>query len=170
MNKPINRSTLQLIEYAKSAHELLNRELFDGKLSIPFIDFRNISKGDSLYGVFINDASAHYETFLVQEPCAILLSHELLNEVDSSESLEEQNAWIVSTLLHEMIHQFCHENNIVDVEDGLHNNNFENVAVEHGLMCFSTEKENGVDYNITYLDPDWDDVWQELCAGCDECV
>ena len=170
MSEPIDRSMSQLIEYTKSAHELLNREIFEGELSTPFIDFRNISKADSLYGAFVNDTSKNYETLLVKEPCAILLSHELLNEIDNSKSLEEQNAWIVSTLLHEMIHQFCHKNNIVDVEDGLHNESFANAAEEHGLMCFSRQTENGMNCDITYLDPDWDDLWSKLCADCDECL
>ena len=171
MIEPIDRSFTQIVEYANSAHELLNRELFDGKLSTPFIDFQNISyEIEPIYGVFIKDTSKYYGTFLAKEPCAILLSLELWDEVDSSKSLEEQNARIISTLLHEMIHQFCHENNIVDAKDGLHTENFLEVAETHGLMCFSKQEENGINYSITYLDPDWEDVWNELCADFDKCV
>ena len=47
---------------------------------------------------------------------------------------EKEQLYVITIwLLHEMIHQFCHENNI---DDGLnkHNENFVRVAKEHGLI------------------------------------
>lgn len=170
MTKPIDRSFAQIIEYAKSAHKLLNRELFDGKLTTPFINFEDISRTDVSLGAFIKDTSKYGQTFFAKEPCAILFSYEFQDEVDKSKSLEEQNARIISTLLHEMAHQFCCENNIVDVKDGLHTGDFGEVAEEHGLTCLCVFDGNRINHDITYLDPGWNDLWQKLNADFDEPV
>ena len=43
---------------------------------------------------------------------------------------------VAETLLHEMIHEFCHENGIKDTDaDGTHNEAFRDTARAHGLVC-----------------------------------
>lgn len=43
---------------------------------------------------------------------------------------------MAEVMLHEMVHQWCHENGIQDTEaDGTHNERFRDAARAHGLVC-----------------------------------
>ena len=65
-------------------------------------------------------------------------------------------------LLHEMVHQYCYENGIIDMSNRKHTEQFSAVAEQHGLMTFRTEDN---DYRITFLDPDYWEIWDELGAS-----
>lgn len=55
---------------------------------------------------------------------------------------------VAQTLLHEMVHQWCHQNGIVDHEsDGTHNTAFRDAARAHGLTCH----EGCQGWNHTYV-------------------
>ena len=99
-------------------HRKLNKELFDGKLSDLEIDIRNIN------GYRDEDAFACYHHH------SILFSHEFFEYVVKQETQKKQAECIVQVLVHEMIHQYCHENGI---DDSNHSEEWQRAAEEHGL-------------------------------------
>lgn len=143
-------------------HNRLNECFFSGELKKVRLDFRNINKSD-----FRNDALGVFyrpfegENFL--DTPLIAIDRDLFDNICNGRDNEKWITCIVSTLLHEMVHQYCYENEIVDVDkdNGKHTEQFANVASEHGLMASRTDNN---DYRITFLDPDFWEVWDELGA------
>lgn len=161
----MERSPQSFIEYARQAHALLNKRLFDGKLQEPeicFWDFEAEGHGEVM-GMYLPNPCP---PVLTVKPCAILFSHLVLDVVEEQETTEAQNEKIVDTLLHEMIHQYCNENGIKDFDraNGLHLEAFADAAEAHGLMCLSRETEHGITYGLTFMNPDYDELWEELNA------
>ena len=65
----------------------------------------------------------------------------LLQEMPKFNTQKEQLIVITIWMLHEMIHQYCHEHNIDDGQNE-HNDNYNRVANAHGLI--RTLEDNGV--------------------------
>ena len=84
-------------------------------------------------------------------------------EKEKTENAE--NAHFISTLLHEMVHQYCYENNIKEHENGVHLKSFADEAEKHGLIVGPAVIDDNIDYNRTFLDPDCSEVWERLNAN-----
>jgi hypothetical protein len=103
------------------AFEVLNGRFFESSLSKPVI---TISPSARSYGHFTpyqswkDAAGGYYEINL------------------SAETINRPFEYVIATLLHEMIHQYCHENGISDTSRGgaYHNKRFRDEAVVRGLV------------------------------------
>ena len=156
----------QRVDYLRRAHEILNNYFFDGKLSTPYITICNIDKyGDTdILGLFVSDTSKMVETMFTDKSCAILFSYRQVDEAGKEKTENAENAHFISTLLHEMIHQYCYENNIKDNDNGIHLKSFADEAENHGLEAYII---NRCDYRFTFLSPDYSEVWKILNADYD---
>lgn len=86
----------------------------------------------------------------------------------SAETLNYPIEEVIDTLLHEMCHLYCRENNIKEVSRGgkYHNKRFKEVAETHGLTCVpcgqygwnTTPGDNLVEYALTK-------GWNEILLG-----
>ena len=95
-------------------HALINHAFFNGELEAVIL--REFESQD--------DIVAKLETNL--EPFIIWFDKSHLEEAD--------DVFIITVLFHEMIHQFCKEHGIEDVDaDGTHLDVFKVIAREHGL-------------------------------------
>ncbi len=157
------------ISYIERAHRILNNYFFEGKLSTPFFNICNIDKyvEHGILGMFVGDTSKMIETMFTDKSCAILFSHEQLERSENEETENAENAHFISTLLHEMIHQYCHENNIKDSENGIHLKSFADEAEKHGLIVWTID---GTNYDFTFLNPDYEEVWEMLNAYYEDIV
>ena len=160
------------ITYIEKAHKVLNNYFFGGKLKTPFINICNIEKyvDYGILGLFVSDTSKMPETIFTDKACAILFSHEQAERADNEETENAKNAHFISTLLHEMIHQYCYENNIKDNENGVHLKSFADEAEGHGLIVNPVVIGGSINYNRTFLDPDCSEVWETLNANYEHIV
>lgn len=105
----------------------LNHDFFEDKLPIPIITIQS-KKGTyghcSIAKIWKREDSNTFE---------LNIAAEVLNE-----PVEE----IIDTMLHEMVHLYCRENNIQEVSRGgmYHNSKFKDLAEKCGLVCYKTEK------------------------------
>lgn len=99
-------------------HAELNRMFFDGKLEPALVRIVEADHTDSydnpIMGQFMHQC----------DPYLIVFWYDPSKESDID---------TLSVLLHEMIHQYCAENDIEDMEDGEHNSAFMLEAKQHGL-------------------------------------
>lgn len=94
-------------------HETLNRIFFDGKLEAVIFKFYQDE-----------EELAHIDTEL--EPFLIQVNESLLTK---------DEYFVITVILHEMIHQYSRENCIEDIDEfGEHNENFKHEATNHGLI------------------------------------
>lgn len=118
------------IKFLEDAHQVLNELLFESKLSKPVI---TIQKSPKFYGhcscakVWEDKAGEYYE---------INLAAEYLNR-----PLTE----VLETLVHEMVHQYCNEEEIQDCSrsGNYHNAKYKAAGEAHGLIV--TKTKNGWD-------------------------
>ena len=134
---------MTLVEYPGNIHERiymlqyfhskLNEMLFDGKLNSAVI-VPHIWLDEENYPT--RDITA---TTVTEYSIPIIA----FNVFDLE---EDDDMFLITVLLHEMIHQCCSENEIEDIdEEGNHNKCFEEMASHHGLInngyCLSHEIE-----------------------------
>ena len=99
-------------------HEWLNVKYFDGKLEAAIIRDSQPCEWE--------DLTARIET--ETEPFIIWFNSEELKE-------EGNELYLITVLLHEMVHQYNRELGLLDVdEDGEHLEQFKETAVDHGLI------------------------------------
>lgn len=115
----------QQINVLKRMHRLLNKHKFDGKLSEVSIDICNIEKTGDYYAMYIR-ACPKFGRF----KNGIAFSYSFEEDIEKEKTIRDQVYMIGLIMLHEMIHQYCHENGI---DDSGHNQNFMDAAKEHGL-------------------------------------
>lgn len=74
----------------------------------------------------------------------------------TAESLKRDYIDIVRTLHHEMIHLYCHVNEIKDVSRGntYHNTKFKNVSLEHGFYYKEDAYNNKIGWSASSLTPE----------------
>lgn len=117
------------IRFLQRLHKKLNKELFNGCLNDILIDIQNLNKFDEW-----DDCYAQYRTgnkeFLEFFPPRILFSLEFLDRLELFKTQKEQVMFLSQIMLHEMIHQYCHENGIVDDN---HSEAWQEEAAKHGL-------------------------------------
>lgn len=115
------------LEFLESAHVILNERYFEGALSKPII---TVQKSPKAYGHFTcykawADDKADYEEINI-----------------SAETLNRPLENTIATLLHEMVHQYCFENDIQDTSRGgtYHNKKFAEEAEKRGLIIEQAPK------------------------------
>lgn len=120
---------------------LLNEALFNSELPEVQIVVMETAKSNA-YGWFTpyaswTDAKGEVEKF------EIALSAEYLNSKLSYDGTEQRYLKIIETLLHEMIHLYCHVNDIKDTsrQGRYHNKRFKEACEQHG-MYFEIESPN----------------------------
>ena len=103
-------------------YNVLNMDKFDGALPTPIITVQS-KKGTrghcSYYKVWERNGEKTYEINLAIEALDMPIEH------------------ITDTLIHEMVHMYCRENDIQEVSRGgkYHNSRFKEEAEKRGLVC-----------------------------------
>jgi hypothetical protein len=138
---------LEQIKELYSAYDKLNKMKFEGKLGIPIITIQSqkiLKKKVNVFGWFSKESWSYKETinFVITKE---IVYHEI-NIV--AEYLNRPYEEIVETLLHEMVHQYNFENNIMDCKKNYHNKMFKSEAERVGLIV---EKIKIYGYGITRL-------------------
>ena len=124
------KSIQELLEFS---FEVLNKTYFNGELPPIVISIMSSPR-----------TNGHFTLGKVWRA-----NEDRYNEINvSAEHLERPIENIIATLLHEMVHYYCHLNNIPDVSQGgrYHNKNFKREAEKRGLII-SYEKYIG--YSVT---------------------
>lgn len=124
------KSIQELLEFS---FEVLNKTYFNGELPPIVISIMSSPR-----------TNGHFTLGKVWRA-----NEDRYNEINvSAEHLERPIENIIATLLHEMVHYYCHLNNIPDVSQGgrYHNKNFKREAEARGLII-SYEKYIG--YSVT---------------------
>lgn len=101
----------------------LNADFWNGSLTVPII---TVQSRPGTYGhcttskVWRRKDEATYELNIAAEVLNYPLEH------------------LIDTMLHEMVHLYCQENDIKEVSRGgkYHNGTFKHIAETHGLTCF----------------------------------
>ncbi|AHI53886.1 hypothetical protein SSABA_v1c04790 [Spiroplasma sabaudiense Ar-1343] len=145
-----NISIPQVLEQIYIAHNYLNKILFGGvlnKIQITIASFGNRNKRKKVtLGHF--DSVKHWADNTNE-----IVLHGIAFNGDCNH--------ILQILTHEMVHQYCFENNIKDTEtNGRHNKNFKNEAIRFGMTVEKPiSKNSGYTTSInSYLEK----VYQEL--------
>ena len=114
--------------YLNKVFDMLNTEFFENALSRPTITIQSTPRA---YGHF----SLREDTWLSK----LGATHELnLGAGTLARPIEN----VTATLLHEMVHLYCYENDIKDTSRGFtyHNKRFKTAAESHGLIVAHHEK------------------------------
>lgn len=114
--------------YLNKVFDMLNTEFFENALSRPTITIQSTPRA---YGHF----SLREDTWLSK----LGATHELnLGAGTLARPIEN----VTATLLHEMVHLYCYENDIKDTSRGFtyHNKRFKTAAESHGLIVSHHEK------------------------------
>lgn len=114
--------------YLNKVFDMLNTEFFENALSRPTITIQSTPRA---YGHF----SLREDTWLSK----LGATHELnLGAGTLARPIEN----VAATLLHEMVHLYCYENDIKDTSRGFtyHNKRFKTAAESHGLIVAHHEK------------------------------
>lgn len=114
--------------YLNKVFDMLNTEFFENALSRPTITIQSTPRA---YGHF----SLREDTWLSK----LGATHELnLGAGTLARPIEN----VMATLLHEMVHLYCYENDIKDTSRGFtyHNKRFKTAAESHGLIVAHHEK------------------------------
>lgn len=121
-----NLSEDQRYRFLQRLHKKLNKEVFNGDLEEIIVDVRDITKNRDikLFACYSRDPQQYYQRY------GIFFSFEFVDRIKLLKTQKEQALYIVQTLLHEMIHQYCHENGIDDTD---HSDEWQRVAAEHQL-------------------------------------
>lgn len=121
-------------------HSELNKVFFDGKLETAIVCHVPDVQG--------NDEGIEATTEETLEPFIIWFRRDVS---------EDEPVYVLTVLLHEMVHQYCTENGIEDMDGWEHSDEFRYEAEEHGLQTsgyeLTEEAEGKVDsiiqkYNI----------------------
>lgn len=120
-------------EVLEDAFEKLNEELFTGELETPVI---TLQSSRNTYGHFTVGKVWRAE-------------QAKLNEINISvEHLDRDIKNIMATLVHEMVHYYCQQNNISDTSQNgrYHNKNFKREAEARGLII---SKGKSIGWSVT---------------------
>lgn len=127
-------------------HSKLNKELFNNELEVAKIVIKDseIAKEEGIEAEFIEWYSRPYIAF-----------YSWSIEDDASVSIHE-----ITVLLHEMIHQYCRQEGIVDMDsNGEHNSTFSAVAEKHGLNRYGYQLQSQLEDEID-AELDWFRNWE----------
>lgn len=139
---------------ARSAYEVINKELFNDEL--PRIPIKAQRLDD---GLRYRTAAA----FCID----IKHSVERLSIIINSKEVyfTDFTAFLINTIcyiLHEMVHEYCYLHGIADVNHATqyHNSQFMLAAEEHGLVCDSYSDEFGFHKTLIKSDSAGDIIWK----------
>lgn len=130
----------QATAFLESAFSILSKHYFESTLSTPIITIQSTPK---TYGHF---SVSKVWTDRQRETTA----HEINI---GAEALDRPIADTIATLLHEMVHYYCHVNDIQDTSRGgtYHNKTFKTEAEKRGLLIDYNEK---IGWSITAPSPE----------------
>lgn len=119
-----NKNLANTINELHRLFDFLNKNLFNGKLPKVILTVQSKGKTNALGWFTVGKVWEHGER----------KKHEINI---SAESLKQGYMTVADTLLHEMIHLYCSENDIKDTSRGgtYHNKRFKQASEEHGL-CY----------------------------------
>lgn len=137
-------NTKLVIEELHKAFELINRDYYKGELPLPAILIQSRGKNQKTLGwctvakVWVdgNNKDEKYEINIVAEA----LNRGLLP--------------VITTLMHEMVHLYCRENDIKETSRShtYHNKKFKEIAEEHGMVC--EKKSDSLGWSSARLTPE----------------
>lgn len=113
----------QAVAFLESAFSALNKEYFENALPMPIITIQTSPKA--------------YGHFTVNEVWTDRQKKTQAHEINlGAETLDRPIANTIATLLHEMVHYYCHLNGIQDTSRGntYHNKRFKEEAEKRGLL------------------------------------
>lgn len=124
--------------------DCLNKEYFENKLVRPVILIQSKTKKNTLGTCSNNPVWVNCKNKEKDKKYEITLSAEYLNR-----TIEE----IVATLIHEMVHLYCSQNEIKDTSNNCvyHNKKFKEEAEKRGLII---EKAKTIGWSVTKLNDD----------------
>lgn len=132
----------QKIGVMQKLHKDLNKGLFESKLSHVQLSIENLRSNDTA-AMFLNPEE-NLNNFKIEngqlvrnETSRIIFNYDFEEYMTKFRTIREQKYFLMMVLLHEMIHQYCYENNI---DDTSHNENFQKEAEAHYLH---SKYENG---------------------------
>lgn len=133
-------SWAEQIRFMKRLHGRLNRGLFGGQLTQPDFSIESVrlSHDDPDGLAWGGYRKAVWQNGECVIPRCIAIDHTLVDFISGMRTQREQFYLLSLVMLHEMVHQFCDEN---DIDDQDHNKNFIQAAEKHGL-CGNGEGEN----------------------------
>lgn len=114
-------------------HSKLNKKLFNNELEVAKIVVREskIAEEEGTEAEFIEWYGKPYIAF-----------YSLLTE-------DTISVYEITILLHEMVHQYCRQTGIVDIdENGKHNSKFKEVAEKHGLDQYGYHLQSDLEEEI----------------------
>lgn len=121
------------VTFLEEAFDVLNERYFESALSKPAITIQSTPR-----------AHGHFTPDDVWDDGGLKLKEINLG----AESLHRPMDEIIATLIHEMVHYYCHINNIKDVSRGgtYHNKRFKSEAEKRGLIISYADR---IGYSIT---------------------
>lgn len=137
----------QATKFLEDAFDALNKEYFEGALTRPII---TIQTSPRAYG--------HFTPSEVWQDGQRKKQYHEINI--AAESLDRPIANTIATLVHEMVHYYCNEQNIQDTSRGgsYHNKRFKEEAEKRGL---SIDYDQRIGWSITQPTP----VLRHLCTA-----
>jgi len=129
-------------------HSKLNKKLFNNELEVAKIIVRNDEEAvknaeEGIEARYIDWYGRDYivfypYTWMAEEP-----------ETDNETIEVPVSVYDVTVLLHEMVHQYCNQNGIDDIDlNGKHNENFREAAEKHGLTQYGYQLQAGLEDEI----------------------
>lgn len=125
----------QATKFLEDAFDALNKEFFENALPKPIITIQTSPKA--------------YGHFTVSEVWADKARKTNAHEINlGAESLDRPIASTIATLIHEMVHYYCHINGIQDTSRGhtYHNKRFKEEAEKRGLII---DYDSRIGWSIT---------------------
>ncbi len=134
------------VVFLEGAFDVLNEKYFESALSRPAITIQSTPR-----------AHGHFTPYDAWDNCGLKLKEINLG----AESLHRPVANVIATLMHEMVHYYCHVQGIKDVSRGntYYNKRFKEEAEKRGLIISYSA---GIGYSVTYPSPTMVALVQDL--------
>lgn len=119
------------VSIMEKSFEVLNKVCFRNELRCPRLGTGDprVCLGGDYAGIYLYPGEVPFLGWHT-----IFVNLEAIQQM--AESFGSEEAAIIDTMLHEMVHYWCYVNKVQDVEEnGFHNNLFMAAAESHGLEC-----------------------------------
>lgn len=134
------------VVFLEEAFDILNQRFFESALSRPAITIQSTP-----------NAHGHFTPYDAWDDSGIKLKEINLG----AESLQRPVAYTIATLMHEMVHYWCHTQGIKDVSRGntYHNKRFKEEAEKRGLIISAAPL---IGYSVTQPSPELVDLVRSM--------
>lgn len=132
--------------FLEEAFDVLNQRYFESTLSRPAITIQSSPR-----------AHGHFTPYDAWDDSGLKLKEINLG----AESLHRPVANVIATLMHEMVHYYCHTQGIKDTSRGntYHNKRFKEEAEKRGLMISSAPH---IGYSVTQPAPELEKLVRDM--------